>query len=134
MSSRVHFQNGIIYQHAHRDGLSVETLKEDLVELLKIQKELEKEKAPFVMLYDATNARTADSEIRAQALHNMSCLNYTRVAVFGIRSIFLNQMAKLIIMGMGKGKKIKIFDSKEKAENWLKNGGWFFSQKIKSKI
>lgn len=122
MSSRVNFKDGIIYQHADKGGLTVDTLKEDLDELLIIQEKLRKQNSPLYMLYDGSNVKKANSEVRAQALYNMSNLDYKRVAVIGIKSVFLNQMAKFIIMGMGKYKKIKIFTSKEKAENWLRNG------------
>lgn len=122
MSSRVVLKNGIIYQHADKGGLTVDSLNEDLIELLAIQKELEKQKLPIYLLYDGTNIKKVNSVVRTQALENMSQLNYSRVAVIGIKSVFLNQMAKLIIFGMGKNTKIKIFKSKDAAEKWLKSG------------
>ncbi|MFZ5554147.1 MAG: hypothetical protein ACOZCO_13605 [Bacteroidota bacterium] len=122
MSHRVQLKNDIIYQHADEGGLTIEKLKEDLEELLKIQELLKKEKKPFYMLYDGSNVGKVSSAVRAQALYNMSCLDYKRVAIIGVPSVFLNQLAKFIIMGMGKQKKIKIFKLKYEAENWLRNG------------
>jgi len=122
MSERVELRNGIIYQHADKIGLTVELLKEDLEALLIIQKELKKQNLPFLMLYDGSNVKKADSAVRAQALYNMSNLDYKRVAVIGLKSVFINQMAKFIIFGMRKQRKIKIFTSKDEAEIWLKNG------------
>ena|SRR5688572_12283294 len=120
MSDRVQLRNGIIYQEASEKGITIESLKQDLERLLEIQAELKKQKAPFYLLYNAGNTRTADSGVRAQAIYNMSRLQYNRVAVFGIKSIYLKQMAKFIIMGLGKQKKIRIFKTKEQAEKWLR--------------
>ncbi len=122
MSTRVILKDGIIYQHADEKGLSVDSLKEDLNELLSIQKDLERKKLPIYLLYDGSNVEKADSAVRAQAMYNMSSLNYKRAAIIGIKSVFLHQMAKFIILGMGKNKKIKIFKSKASAEKWLRSG------------
>ncbi|MEW6469677.1 MAG: STAS/SEC14 domain-containing protein [Bacteroidota bacterium] len=120
MSDRVQLIDGIICQEACPGGITVESLQEDLLKLLDIQAELQKRKAPVCLLYNAANARRADSGARAQAVYNLSRLNYQRIAVFGIRSVYLRQMARFVILGMGKQRKIRIFSSKEKAEKWLR--------------
>lgn len=122
MSKRVKFQNGIIYQHADDFGLTVKSLQEDLNELLAIQEKIQNNKAVVLLLYDASNIKKVDSETKSQALHNMSLLNYKRVAIIGVKSLYLKQFAKFIILGMGKHRKIKFFTSKEKAEFWLLSG------------
>ena len=122
MTKRVWFEKGIICQQVDKSGLTVDTLKEDLVKLLEFQAELKKQNAPLYILYDAANALSADSATRQQAIYVMSCLNYQKVAVFGIRSVFMKYIAKFVIAGIRKREKIKIFDSKEQAEHWLRLG------------
>lgn len=121
MSERVLLQNGIIFQVAGKDGITLKSLEEDLVTLMEIQVELKSKNLPVYLLFDANNAKSPDSEIRMQAIRNMKKLDYVKAAVVGIDSVYLKYIANFIIAGIGKQGKIKIFDSKEAAEKWLRS-------------
>lgn len=120
MSDRVVLKDGIIFQVAGDDGITVKPLQEDLVKLMEIQNELQSQNLPVYLLYDGSKARSPDSGIRKQAIHNMRKLNYVKAAVFGIGSVYLKYVANFIIAGIGKKGKIRIFDTKEEAEKWLR--------------
>lgn len=122
MNQRVKLVDGIIYQSADADGLSAKTLLQDLDVLLVIQKDLQQKKEPFLLVYDASSAKWAGPDVRAQALYNLSRLKYDKMAVFGIKTVYLKYMARFVIAGIGKSKKIKIFGTKKDAERWLKEG------------
>lgn len=121
MSDRIVFQNGIIWQKAGKEGITVQSLEEDMELMLEIQQELEAKNLPLLLVFDATNARSADSGIRKKAIENMNALKYKKAAVFGVGSNYLKYMANFVILGMGKSDKIKIFDTKEEAESWVRS-------------
>jgi hypothetical protein len=121
VSERIHFSNNIIWQKAGKNGITVPELEEDLVRLLEIQKELNEKKLPLLLIYDATGASGANSGIRKQAIKNMRSLNYHKVAVYGIGSTYMKYMANFVILGIGSADKVKIFDTKEEAEKWVRS-------------
>jgi hypothetical protein len=121
MSERIRFSNNIIWQEAGKNGITVKELEEDLMRLLDIQKELDEKKLPLLLIFDASDAKTADSGVRKQAIKNMNSINYHKVAVFGVKSTYLKYMANFVILGMGKADKVKIFDTKEEAEKWVRS-------------
>ncbi len=69
-------------------------------------------------LVDISRSGSYSSESNKAAMKVIEFLEYERVAIFG-GSHLLNDVINMVIMLMGKGGKIKTFDTRDEAVAWL---------------
>lgn len=83
-------------------------------------KQLREEKKSVHILIDLTTLGKTDSNTRKIAVDVLTHLDYDKIAFYG-NNLFTKYLANFIISATGKGTKIKYFDTREKAHQWLFN-------------
>ncbi|MEW6468729.1 MAG: hypothetical protein AB1458_07380 [Bacteroidota bacterium] len=119
MQNRVYIgQDGFIY-HEYVGDQSYDIIQNDIRQILSLIRQLRSERRPVLVLGDYSRIGYADSSARKAASEALKDADYDKVALFGT-NLFHTMAANLIIIASGKGKKVKVFQSKEKAVRWLR--------------
>jgi hypothetical protein len=98
---------------------SLETLGPTLDKVSSLLEALRREHKPVYLLTDVSGISNSPStEVRKFSASFLTESPYDRIAVFG-SDTFLRTLSKLIIQATGRGYKVKVFKTREDAENWL---------------
>jgi hypothetical protein len=95
--------------------MSFENLKGDASDILE---QLQKDGKPRRGILDITKQGNYTADTNRAAMEILESLNYDRLAIFG-GGKFLNDVAKAIILAMGKSGNTKIFPDREAAVEWV---------------
>src|SRR5665213_1757350 len=95
--------------------MAFENLKADAVVLIE---ELQKQGKRRLGLLDISKQKNYSPDTNKAGMEILEALNYEKVAIFGGGRL-LNEVAKAIILAMGKSSNTKLFRDRESAVAWL---------------
>jgi hypothetical protein len=90
-------------------------LKADAADMIK---QLQEEGKRRLGLLDITKQENYTPDTNRAAMEILESLNYEKLAIFG-GGKFLTEVAKAIVLAMGKSGNTKIFSTRESAVEWL---------------
>lgn len=85
---------------------------------MTIVEDLQKQGKKRYGLIDITNQKNFSPDSNRAAMEILESFNYEKVAIFGAGRI-LQEVAKAIILAMGKNDSTKVFNDRESAVAWL---------------
>lgn len=85
----------------------------------KFAEELRKQGKKVLMMSDLTNLGASTAGSRKASTDALQKMDYDKVALFGANK-FMKHLANLIVFGSGMSHKVRYFDTKEQAEEWLR--------------
>jgi len=119
MPNQVFISSDGFIHHVYEGDQTFEILQKDVEMIFELIRHLRQDKRPVRVLGDYTRIGYADSSARKAASEALKDADYDKAALFGT-NIFHTVAANLIIIASGRSKKVKVFQSKEKAVKWLK--------------
>jgi len=118
MPNKVYLGEDGIIHHVYDGDQTYSILQKDVEKIIDLLKQRRLEKKPAKVLGDYTKIGKADSSARQAASEALKNADYDKLALFGT-NIFHTVAANLIIIASGKSKKVKVFQTREKAIKWL---------------
>lgn len=118
MENKVTLEGGIIEQLCGEEQ-TYQSMHQMLKETNQFADQLHKGKKPVLVLTDFSRVKKADYGAKKASFEGLAKPKHDRVAIFGATP-FMRLMGEAIIKTAGAGDKIRNFETKEKALNWLK--------------
>ena len=119
MTNKVYLgEDGIIHLEYIGDQ-NLETIKEDDKRLQELAGMMSKKIKPINILCDASRIGKQNASARKAAFDVVNNLHYNKIALFGLAP-FLKSVTNFVIKASGRFSKVKVFNTEEEAERWLR--------------
>ena len=85
----------------------------------ELAEQLKKQKRSVNFLIDASKVTKQDSSARRRTKEVFESIPFEKAAIFGL-NLFVTNVAKFVMMAIGKSQTVKFFSNEEEAVRWLK--------------
>lgn len=115
---RVSLEDGLIH-HDYEGDQTAATVHAATLATDKVVERLQAKQQPVLILSDFTNIGDQTQGARDEMRDALGTRYFDRIAAFGVPPR-LQVVGRLLLTLSGKGDRVKIFDTKEQAEDWLR--------------